>query len=62
MSKLMTERMLADFAQSGGPQYVALRYINVAGCDPSGQIGQPTPKATLLVKVACETAVGKLVK
>ena len=58
-SKLMTEWMLRDLAIAGGPSYVALRYFNVAGCDPNGAIGQSTPKATLLVKVACEAAVGK---
>ncbi len=57
-SKLMTEWMLRDLAAAGGPAYVALRYFNVAGCEPSGTIGQSTPKATLLVKVACEVAVG----
>ncbi|MDJ0906996.1 MAG: UDP-glucose 4-epimerase GalE [Woeseiaceae bacterium] len=57
-SKLMTEWMLRDLALAGGPSYVALRYFNVAGCEPSGAIGQSTPKATLLVKVACEAAVG----
>lgn len=58
-SKLMSEWMLRDLAAAGGPRYVALRYFNVAGCDPSGAIGQSTPNATLLVKVACEAAVGK---
>ncbi len=58
-SKLMTEWMLRDLAIAGGPSYVALRYFNVAGCDPSGRIGQSTPHATLLVKVACEAAVGR---
>ncbi len=58
-SKLMTEWMLQDLAESGGPSYVSLRYFNVAGCDPGGAIGQSTPEATLLVKVACEAAVGK---
>ncbi len=58
-SKLMTEWMLRDLAAAGGPNYVALRYFNVAGCEPSGSIGQSTPKATLLVKVACEAATGK---
>jgi UDP-glucose 4-epimerase len=58
-SKLMTEWMLRDLADAGGPSYVALRYFNVAGCDPSGTIGQSTPKATLLVKVACEAATGR---
>jgi UDP-glucose 4-epimerase len=58
-SKLMTEWMLRDLAEAGGPGYVALRYFNVAGCDPTGTIGQSTPKATLLVKVACEAATGR---
>ena len=38
---------------------MALRYFNVAGCEPTGTIGQSTPKATLLVKVACEAATGR---
>lgn len=58
-SKLMTEWMLRDLAAAGGPNYVALRYFNVAGCEPTGSIGQSTPKATLLVKVACEAATGR---
>ncbi|MBT8077948.1 MAG: UDP-glucose 4-epimerase GalE [Gammaproteobacteria bacterium] len=58
-SKLMTEWMLRDLEIAGGPSYTALRYFNVAGCDPGGRIGQSTPKATLLVKVACEAAVGR---
>jgi len=57
-SKLMTEWMLRDLAFAGGPRYVSRRYFNVAGCEPTGTIGQSTPKATLLVKVACEAAVG----
>jgi UDP-glucose 4-epimerase len=58
-SKLMSEWMLRDLAAAGGPRYVALRYFNVAGCDPKGRIGQSTKNATLLVKVACEAALGK---
>jgi len=58
-SKLMSEWMLRDLAAAGGPSYVALRYFNVAGCDPEGRIGQSTRNATLLVKVACEAALGK---
>ncbi len=58
-SKLMSEWMLRDLAAASELRYVALRYFNVAGCDPGGRIGQNTPNATLLTKVACETAVGK---
>ena len=58
-SKLMTEIMLADAAIAHDFRYVALRYFNVAGADPEGRSGQSTPKATHLIKVACETALGK---
>ncbi|MFA5531901.1 MAG: UDP-glucose 4-epimerase GalE, partial [Thiohalomonadaceae bacterium] len=58
-SKLMTEWMLRDLAAATPLRYVALRYFNVAGCDPGGRIGQSTPNASLLVKVACEAAVGR---
>ena len=58
-SKLMSEWMLRDVAASSPMKYVALRYFNVAGSDTGGRIGQATPKATLLVKVAVEAVVGK---
>ncbi|MEW8010894.1 MAG: UDP-glucose 4-epimerase GalE [Candidatus Thiodiazotropha sp.] len=58
-SKLMSEMMLRDLAAASDMRYVALRYFNVAGCDLESRIGQSTPKATLLTKVACEAAVGK---
>lgn len=58
-SKLMTELMLADTARAHDFHYVALRYFNVAGADPKGRTGQSTPRATHLIKVACETALGK---
>ncbi|HWK34568.1 MAG TPA: UDP-glucose 4-epimerase GalE [Hyphomicrobium sp.] len=58
-SKLMTEIMLADTSRAHNFRYVALRYFNVAGADPKGRSGQSTPNATHLIKVACETALGK---
>jgi UDP-glucose 4-epimerase len=58
-SKLMSEWMLRDVAAASPLRYVALRYFNVAGSDPAGRIGQATPGATLLTKVACEAMVGK---
>jgi UDP-glucose 4-epimerase len=58
-SKLMTEWMLRDLSAVTDLTHVALRYFNVAGCDPEGRIGQSTANATLLTKVACEAAVGK---
>lgn len=58
-SKLMSEQMLRDLSFASNLRHVILRYFNVAGCDPDGQIGQSTLKATLLIKVAAEVAVGK---
>ena len=58
-SKLMTEWMLKDAHVAHGLQYIALRYFNVAGGDPKGRIGQSTPRATHLIKVACQTALGQ---
>ena len=58
-SKLMTEWMLKDAHAAHGLQYIALRYFNVAGADPRGRAGQSTPRATHLIKVACQTALGQ---
>jgi UDP-glucose 4-epimerase len=58
-SKLMTEWMLRDLSAVSALRHVILRYFNVAGSDPAGRIGQFTEKSTLLIKVACEAAVGK---
>ena len=57
-SKLMTEQMLADIAAAHDLSYVVLRYFNVAGADPQGRVGQSTPGATHLIKVACQAALG----
>ena len=59
LSKLMSEWMLRDAAAAHGIRYTALRYFNVAGADPRGRTGQSTPGATHLIKVACETTLGK---
>jgi len=64
-TKLITEWNLRDVAASsqssagGAFRYVALRYFNVAGARFDGTLGQATPEATHLIKVACETALGK---
>jgi UDP-arabinose 4-epimerase len=39
-SKVMAERMIASFSQAYGLNAVALRYFNVAGADPDGDIGE----------------------
>lgn len=64
-TKLITEWNLRDVAASsqssadGIFRYVALRYFNVAGARLDGTLGQATPEATHLIKVACETALNK---
>jgi UDP-glucose 4-epimerase len=58
-SKLMTEWMLRDLGIASTMHHVILRYFNVAGADTGGRIGQSTPGATHLIKVACEAATGK---
>jgi len=63
MSKLMSETILADTAKAHPAfQYIIFRYFNVAGADieaSSPRIGQCFDKATHLIKVASECAIGK---
>lgn len=61
-SKLMTEWILKDAAAAHGIKFGILRYFNVAGADPQGRTGQSTPRATHLIKRACEAATGKIAK
>jgi UDP-glucose 4-epimerase len=61
-SKLMTEWILQDAAAAHDIKFGILRYFNVAGADPQGRTGQSTPRATHLIKRACEAATGKIAK
>ncbi|WP_137391734.1 UDP-glucose 4-epimerase GalE [Rhodoligotrophos defluvii] len=58
-SKLMSEVMLRDAAVAHDITYAALRYFNVAGADPLGRSGQSSPRATHLIKVASQAALGE---
>ena len=58
-SKLMSEIMLHDTGRAHDLRFVVLRYFNVAGADPQQRTGQSTAGATHLIKVACETALGR---
>ncbi len=57
-SKMMSERMIMDLAAASALKFVILRYFNVAGANPEGLLGQATPEATHLIKVACECVTG----
>lgn len=58
-SKMMSERMIMDLANASDLNYVILRYFNVAGANPDGLLGQATPEATHLIKVASECVTGQ---
>ena len=58
-SKMMSERMIMDLAAASSLNYVILRYFNVAGANPEGLLGQATPEATHLIKVACECVTAR---
>ena len=62
-SKLMTEWMMKDLSdrpQTDEPfRFIALRYFNVAGARIDLKVGQATPDATHLIKVACQAALGQ---
>lgn len=58
-SKLMFETLLKDLDHINKIKFIALRYFNVAGASSSGKLGQRSKQSTHLLKIACETAVGK---
>jgi len=57
-SKMMSEQMIRDLSFASNLNYVILRYFNVAGADLTSRLGQATPEATHLIKVACECVTG----
>ena len=58
-SKLMVERMLADFATAHSLRWTALRYFNAAGSDPDCQIGEAHDPETHLIPLALDAASGR---
>jgi UDP-glucose 4-epimerase len=58
-SKLMSERLIRDYAIASNLRYIILRYFNVAGAEVGGRLGQSGKKATHLIKVACDAALGQ---
>jgi UDP-arabinose 4-epimerase len=59
-TKLIGEMMLKDFAAAYGVHYVALRYFNAAGADPSGELRERHDPETHLIPRALMAAAGKL--
>lgn len=61
-SKVMGEAMMRDLALAGDFRYVALRYFNVAGADPDGQLGQAYQHPTHLITRGLKSASGEYAK
>ena len=61
-TKLMIEEMLADYSSIYGSTYVALRYFNAAGADPSGTIGEDHHPETHLIPLVLDAARGTCVR
>lgn len=58
-SKLMIERMLADFGTAHGLLSTALRYFNAAGADEHGEIGESHDPETHLIPLVLDAASGR---
>lgn len=59
MTKLMVERILADFHAAYGFKSVCFRYFNAAGADPSGLLGEDHNPETHLIPLVLMAALGK---
>lgn len=57
-SKLMGERMIADFTAAHGLRAVCLRYFNAAGADLDGEIGEDHEPETHLIPLTLRAADG----
>ena len=58
-TKLMVEKMLADFDTAYGLKATALRYFNASGADDSGEIGESHTPETHLIPLVLQAASGK---
>ena len=57
-SKLMAERIVADFARAYGLKHATLRYFNAAGADSDLEVGESREIETHLVPLALDAASG----
>lgn len=58
-SKLCVEYMLQGYAKAYNMGFVALRYFNVAGAHPSGEIGEDHDPETHLIPLILQVPLGK---
>lgn len=57
-TKLVIERVLADYESAYGLKWAAMRYFNAAGCDPEGQLGECHDPETHAIPLAIAAALG----
>uniref|UniRef100_A0A7V6CD65 UDP-glucose 4-epimerase n=1 Tax=Thermodesulfobacterium geofontis TaxID=1295609 RepID=A0A7V6CD65_9BACT len=59
-TKAIIEKILRDMAKAGEIRYISLRYFNVAGADPEGELGPNYKQPTHLIIRALKVAKGEL--
>lgn len=62
LTKLLDEIILNKYNRSSGIAWVALRYFNVCGASPDGEMGEDKPNPTTLMTVAFWSLLGKMGK
>jgi UDP-glucose 4-epimerase len=58
-TKLMVEEILRDYDRAYGLRFIALRYFNAAGADPSGTIGERHDPESHLIPLVLKVATGE---
>jgi UDP-glucose 4-epimerase len=58
-TKLVIEKLLADYASAYGLAYAALRYFNAAGAHPDGDLGEDHDPETHLIPIVLQVALGQ---
>jgi UDP-glucose 4-epimerase len=59
MTKLMVEKILADFGAAYDLRSVYFRYFNAAGADPDARLGEDHHPETHLIPLVLQAALGK---
>lgn len=60
LSKLLDEVLLKKYDNVSGIKSIALRYFNVCGADPDGEIGEDKPSPTTLMVLCLYQILGKI--
>jgi len=60
LTKLLDEILLKKYDEISKIKSVSLRYFNVCGADPSGEMGEDKPKPTTLMIMAIYQLLGKI--